>query len=98
MAKSDLPTNVSPFLDRPGLDPAAQPEPALHLLAGIWIASCPTCGFQLATARTHTAMRTTGRRPGLPYLPGGRRRMTIGRDQLLAAVQPAVTTGRGSTA
>ena len=29
-----------------------QPEPALHLLAGIWVASCPTCGFQLATART----------------------------------------------
>jgi hypothetical protein len=28
------------------------PEPALHLLGGIWIASCPTCGFQLATART----------------------------------------------
>ena len=28
------------------------PEPALHLLGGIWIASCPTCGFQLTTART----------------------------------------------
>jgi NAD-dependent SIR2 family protein deacetylase len=27
-------------------------EPALHLLGGIWIASCPTCGFQLTTART----------------------------------------------
>jgi hypothetical protein len=27
-----------------------QPEPALHLLAGIWVASCPTCGFQLSTA------------------------------------------------
>ncbi|HEV2921026.1 MAG TPA: hypothetical protein VG673_17560 [Actinomycetota bacterium] len=27
-------------------------EPALHLLGGIWIASCPTCGYQLATART----------------------------------------------
>jgi hypothetical protein len=25
-------------------------EPALHLLAGRWVASCPTCGFQLATA------------------------------------------------
>jgi hypothetical protein len=24
--------------------------PALHLLAGRWVASCPTCGFQLATA------------------------------------------------
>jgi NAD-dependent SIR2 family protein deacetylase len=28
------------------------PAPALHLLGGIWIASCPTCGFQLTTART----------------------------------------------
>jgi hypothetical protein len=23
----------------------------MHLLGGIWIASCPTCGYQLATAR-----------------------------------------------
>jgi NAD-dependent SIR2 family protein deacetylase len=28
------------------------PEPALHLLGGIWIASCPACGWQLVTART----------------------------------------------
>jgi hypothetical protein len=28
------------------------PAPALHLLHGIWVASCPTCGFQLATARS----------------------------------------------
>jgi len=28
------------------------PERALHLLGGIWIASCPTCGWQLTTART----------------------------------------------
>ena len=25
---------------------------ALHLLAGRWVASCPVCGFQLATARS----------------------------------------------
>jgi hypothetical protein len=43
---------VSPGLDRPGLDPAPVPEPALHLLGGIWIASCPTCGYQLTSART----------------------------------------------
>jgi hypothetical protein len=43
---------VSPGLHRPGLDPAPVPEPALHLLGGIWIASCPTCGYQLTTART----------------------------------------------
>jgi hypothetical protein len=29
-----------------------QPEPALHLLAGVWVASCPACGFQLASARS----------------------------------------------
>jgi hypothetical protein len=52
MAKSDHPTPVSPFLDRTGLDPAPAPEPNLHLLAGIWVASCPTCGFQLTSART----------------------------------------------
>jgi hypothetical protein len=29
------------------------PEPpTLHLLAGLWVASCPTCGFQLTSART----------------------------------------------
>jgi hypothetical protein len=33
----------------PGLD--GEP-PALHLLAGRWVASCPTCGFQLCSARS----------------------------------------------
>jgi hypothetical protein len=32
--------------------PQPQPAPALHLLAGLWVASCPTCGFQLASARS----------------------------------------------
>jgi hypothetical protein len=27
-------------------------EPALHLLRSVWVASCPTCGFQLTSART----------------------------------------------
>jgi hypothetical protein len=26
--------------------------PALHLLAGLWVASCPSCGFQLAQAQS----------------------------------------------
>jgi hypothetical protein len=43
---------VSPHLDRPGLDSDPAPEPALHLLAGEWVASCPTCGYQLTTARS----------------------------------------------
>lgn len=37
---------------RPEPTPQLTPEPALHLLGGIWVASCPTCGFQLTTART----------------------------------------------
>ena len=38
-------------------------EPALHLLGGIWIASCPTCGYQLTTARTQVRCeRRAGRR------------------------------------
>jgi hypothetical protein len=49
---SDSPTPVSPFLERPGRDPAPAPGPALHLLAGLWVASCPTCGYQLTSART----------------------------------------------
>jgi len=34
-------------------EPAVNHEqPALHLLAGWWVASCPACGFQLASARS----------------------------------------------
>ena len=29
-----------------------KPATALHLLAGLWVASCPTCGFQLTSARS----------------------------------------------
>jgi hypothetical protein len=32
--------------------PTSAPAPALHLLHGLWVASCPTCGFQLVSART----------------------------------------------
>jgi hypothetical protein len=35
-----------------------QPGVALHLLGGIWIASCPTCGYQLTTARTQERARS----------------------------------------
>ena len=39
---------------RPGTPtpPAVPPAAALHLLHGVWAASCPTCGFQLASARS----------------------------------------------
>ncbi len=41
-----------------------QRPPALHLLAGQWVASCPACGFQLSQARSQAraerrAARTT---------------------------------------
>jgi hypothetical protein len=49
---SDSRTPVSPHLDRPDLDLDPESGPALHLLAGLWVASCPTCGYQLTTART----------------------------------------------
>jgi hypothetical protein len=46
--------------EAPGLD--GEP-PTLHLLAGQWIASCPTCGFQLTTARSQQrAERRAARR------------------------------------
>ena len=40
---------AAPEARGPGLDGE---QPALHLLAGRWVASCLTCGFQLATARS----------------------------------------------
>jgi hypothetical protein len=42
-------------------DPA-HTEPALHLLHGLWVASCSTCGFQLASARTQPRAERLGRR------------------------------------
>jgi hypothetical protein len=42
-------TLPSPQDPRPAVD---HQQPALHLLAGWWVASCPACGFQLASARS----------------------------------------------
>jgi NAD-dependent SIR2 family protein deacetylase len=50
MQQHHTPIQVSPGLHRPGLQP--RPLRPVHLLGGIWIASCPTCGFQVTTART----------------------------------------------
>jgi hypothetical protein len=41
---------LSPEDRGPALDDTR--PPALHLLAGRWVASCPTCGFQLASTRS----------------------------------------------
>jgi hypothetical protein len=38
--------------EQAGLALDGEPPAALHLLAGQWVASCPTCGFQLASARS----------------------------------------------
>jgi hypothetical protein len=44
------PASTHPAEGEPALD-GGQPA-ALHLLAGRWVASCPTCGFQLVSARS----------------------------------------------
>ena len=44
----------------------AQPSPALHLLAGCWVAACPACGIQLATARTQPRCERRARRRPCP--------------------------------
>ena len=40
--------------------------PALHLLAGLWVASCPTCGFQLASARSQARCERRAARTRCP--------------------------------
>jgi hypothetical protein len=41
-----------PTPSAPAAPAVPAPEPALHLLHGLWVGSCPTCGFQLASARS----------------------------------------------
>jgi hypothetical protein len=52
-----------PREDAPSLD--GEP-PALHLLAGRWVASCPSCGFQLATARSQARCERRAARASCP--------------------------------
>jgi hypothetical protein len=48
-------------------DPTADHgQPALHLLAGWWVASCPTCGFQLASARSQARAERRATRTRCP--------------------------------
>ncbi len=49
-----------------GVQPAPAATPALHLLNGLWAASCPSCGYQLATARTQARAERRGRRRACP--------------------------------
>ena len=41
-------------------------QPALHLLAGRWVASCPTCGFQLASAQSQARCERRAARTRCP--------------------------------
>ena len=40
--------------------------PALHLPAGWWVASCPACGFQLASARSQARCERRAARRACP--------------------------------
>ncbi len=40
--------------------------PVLHLLHGRWVASCPTCGLQLATARSQARAERRSRHRSCP--------------------------------
>jgi len=48
-----------------GQDRDGEP-PALHLLAGRWVASCPTCGFQLASATSQARCERRATRQACP--------------------------------
>jgi hypothetical protein len=43
-----------------------RPQPALHLLHGLWVASCPACGFELATAKSQARCERRVRRRVCP--------------------------------
>jgi hypothetical protein len=51
---------------RLGTTPAPTPTPALHLVRGRWIASCPGCGYQLASARLQQRAERQARRRCCP--------------------------------
>jgi hypothetical protein len=55
MREHPTPIPVSPGLHRPGLDPG-----------GIWIASCPTCGYQLVSGHTQERVERKAARRTCP--------------------------------
>jgi hypothetical protein len=46
-------------------------QPALHLLHGWWVASCPNCGFELAQRRDQERAERTRRRRRCPICRPG---------------------------
>jgi hypothetical protein len=56
-----------------------QREPALHLLHGWWVASCPDCGYQLARRRHQESTERAAVRRRCPIcVPSRRSHRTIG--------------------
>jgi hypothetical protein len=62
------PTRTQPASARQPSQP--QPGPALHLLHGRWLASCPSCGYQLASSRSQERCDRRGRRRTCPICQG----------------------------
>jgi hypothetical protein len=56
----------TPYPIRRGTPTPPAAFPALHLLNGQWVASCPTCCYQLATARTQARAERRGHRRTCP--------------------------------
>jgi hypothetical protein len=64
MASTHHPITTPPGLRRVGLDP--QPAPNLHLHAGWWQASCPTCGYVMAEGRHQSRVERKATRRSCP--------------------------------
>jgi hypothetical protein len=60
------PNAAVPALDNHGPWVDDERPPALHLLAGCWVASCPTCGFQLASANSQARCERRAARTRCP--------------------------------
>jgi hypothetical protein len=58
--------------------PCPPEPPRLHLLGGRWIASCPSCGIELAAGRDQEDVERCAALHGVQRLPIGRRRMIGG--------------------
>ena len=56
----------APYRPRLGTTPTPAPAPAMHLIRGRWVASCPGCGYQLASARLQERAERQGRRRACP--------------------------------
>jgi hypothetical protein len=60
------PTSASAPTPPPEVRSTPPSEPALHLLHGRWVASCPACGYQLASSRSQKRCDRRGRRRTCP--------------------------------